>query len=109
MTNSEIDDPMMALSPKQNAKQKVWSYVKNNMTSWNKFVAKQTKIADDVGVTRQYVGKALKHLEDKNYIVRNGKDQVNVVFMVNPELSWTGNKSDIAAGIAKYKEIKKDK
>ena len=106
MTNSAIEDPMMALSSKQNAKQKVWGYVKNNMTGWNKFVAKQTKISEDIGVTRQYVGKALKYLEQNDYMVRNGKDQVNVVFMVNPNMSWTGNKADLPAGFEKYKAIK---
>jgi len=106
MTNSKIDDSMLGLVSKPNTEMKVWDNIRRNMTSWNKFVAMQKIMADEIGVTRQYIGKVLHKLEAKNYIVKNGKQQINVVFMVNPEYHWVGNKDDIKKGMAKYKSIK---
>jgi len=100
--NAKLDDPMIALSNKKNAKMKVWGYLKNNMTGWNRIVVKQTIMADELGITRQYIGKALKALEELNYIARDGKEQTNVVFMVNPEMVWAGKRDDLVAAISKY-------
>ena len=106
MVNNEHDDTMLLLASRPNAKMKVWGHVKSNMSAWNDFVAEQTIMAEELGITRQYVGKALKFLESKNLIVRNGKKQANVIFMVNPEYCWNGAKSDIDNAKGKYKSIK---
>ena len=106
MVNNEHDDTMLLLASRPNAKMKVWGLVKSNMSTWNLFIAKQTIMAEELGITRQYVGKALQFLEAKNLIVRNGKDQANVIFMVNPEYCWNGNKNELINAMAKYKAIK---
>lgn len=103
MQNSELDDPTLMLVTKPNAKVKVWNYIKNNMGNWNRIVVKQTEIAKEVGVHRNHVSKALKIIEEKELIVKLGKDQNNTVFMVNPKFVWKGKYEDRAAALNMFK------
>ena len=91
MVNDDVENSLIELSTKPNAKERVFSYLVRNMANGNKIVMKQSVVSKELGITRQYISRVLKSLELMRYIVKTGKDQNNNVYMINPGLHWKGD------------------
>ncbi len=57
----------------------------------------QERMANDLGVSRQYLSKALKELQDSNYISveRRGLNKTNVYTILSVQARWEKHKSKL--------------
>jgi DNA-binding MarR family transcriptional regulator len=99
--NQEIENPFDALIgyPLQH---RVLSWLLRNCRESNSGSCLQTKIANDVKSNRVSVCKALKELEKKSYIVKDGKENGINRYMINPHYVWTGGEMTHKAALSKW-------
>ena len=66
-------------------------YMVNRMSRSNALVVSQRAIAEDLGITRESVNRAVKHLVDHNF-VQVIKAAGASVYVVNARVAWQGNR-----------------
>ncbi len=105
LVNCKQSNVLIELGGALNSKQRVFDYMLRSCGNWNRFVAKQGVMADELNVTRQTISRILKFLAEGKYIARQGKDQCNIVFMLDPSKNWKGSKKDQQAAIHKFNRL----
>jgi CTP-dependent riboflavin kinase len=103
--NCEQENVIVQLGDDLNAKQKVFNYMLSNCAQWNRIVTKQGIMAKELNLTRQTINRTLKTLEGGNYIVRDGKEQQNIVYMIDPSKNWKGKEKDHEGAIHKFNRL----
>ena len=96
MVINGTENALSILANKTNSKQKLWSYMTENMVHGNKIVLAQTRASIEIGISRQQMGLNLKSMLSLELIVFVEKNQSNNVYMLNPSKVWKGD--------AKYRE-----
>lgn len=105
MVNASIDNPLIALAGEPNAKQRIFDYMTRNMGMWNTIVLKQSTAAKELKISTVHFCRVIKELERLRYIAKNGKNQTNNIYMINPAKVWKGEAKDHAAGIVKFSKL----
>jgi predicted transcriptional regulator len=108
VTNQEIKNPLISLIdyPLQ---QKVWCWLLENCCTWNSVLGLQTRIAKEAKGSRVKVCSSLKELENKGYIIKDGKDGTTNRYFINPHYIWKGEAKDHRLAIAKWDKIQQRK
>lgn len=100
--NSKIENPLLTLN---DSYAKVWDYMLRNMKPFNSIIFMQSIVAKEIGITPQFMSKVVRKLLSKGYIAKDGKQQHNVIYMVNPNYAWNGKADSKEAGNAKYARL----
>ena len=103
--NSQIENPLLTLN---DTYAKMWDYMLKNMKASNRIVIMQAAVAKDIGITPQFMSKVIRKLLLKGLIVKNGKQQHNIVYMVNPNYAWNGSVDTKEAGGKLFAELIKN-
>ncbi len=103
--NCKEQNVIIELGDDLNAKQKVFNYMLNNCSQWNRIVTKQGIIAEELKLTRQTINRTLKTLEGSEYVARDGKEQQNIVYMIDPSKNWKGKEKDHEAAMHKFNRL----
>jgi DNA-binding Lrp family transcriptional regulator len=103
--NCQEQNVIIELGDDLNAKQKVFNYMLNNCAQWNRIVTKQGIMAEELKLTRQTINRTLKTLEGSEYIARDGKEQQNIVYMIDPSKNWKGKEKDHDGAINKFNRL----
>jgi hypothetical protein len=103
--NNEIENPMLRFV-QPNAKMQLWDYLTRNMVGWNRITVIQSQVSQELGMTRQHLGRTLKYFEENLLIIKDGKSQNNNIYMLNPLKVWNVSAEDHARANAKFCELR---
>jgi len=103
--NSKIQNPLLTLN---DSYAKVWDYMLRNMKPFNRVVLLQATVAKEMHITPQFMSKVIRRLLERGLIVKDGKLQHNVIYMVNPNYAWNGKADDREGGSHKFGKLIKE-
>jgi uncharacterized membrane protein len=104
IVNSEIKNSFEELNP-FNVEQKVFDYLLKNMQQGNEITVCQVDISNEIDASRQTVSRALKKLEDRNFIVKVGKKHHFFIYLINPNRFWKGDVKFKQACVQKFTKV----
>ena len=107
-TTKETDDMIEKIAdfPLQ---QKLWRWMQKHCQAWNSVLGLQTQIAKDIGSSRANVCNAIKELEKKGFIEKDGKAGTTNKYFLNPHFVWRGEAKDHRLALAKWDKIQQCK